>query len=225
MRRVLGVVFALLLTQEAPAGTPPLVDVHTVVPKAQIDMPYAGTNNVAETRLYPVARCLLRAEVAKMLALSQAYLDTHKPGTYLLLKDCYRPLSAQQKLFAAVLGTRRQHYVANPNRRHGSVHTYGAAVDVTLAELKHGELDMGTPFDFLGPLAEPRREAEYLRSQQLTREQVARRHLLRDAMVKGGGFLPISNEWWHFDAWRGARLRARYDVLDLPLDSPLVPAP
>lgn len=218
-------IISAYLAVAGDTAPPPLVDVHTVVPKAQLDMPYASTNNVAEMRLYPVARCLLRAEVAQMLALAQAYLDTHQPGTYLLLKDCYRPLSAQHKLFAKVLGTRRQYYVVNPNRRHGSVHTYGAAVDVTLADVAHGEWDMGTGFDFLGPLAEPRREAEYLRTRQLTPAQVANRQTLRDAMVKGGGFMPISNEWWHFDAWRGTRLRARYDVLDIPLDSPLVPTP
>ena len=75
---------------------------------------------------------------------------------------------------------------------------------------------MGTPFDHLGPLAEPRREEALLKAGKLTLAQVRRRRLLRAAMVEGG-FLPISREWWHFDAWRGTPLRRRYTTLDVPV--------
>ena len=43
------------------------------------------------------------------------------------------------------------------------------------------------------------------------------RQILRQAMV-GAGFLPIPNEWWHFDAARGRALRSKYQKLDISLD-------
>ena len=37
--------------------------------------------------------------------------------------------------------------------------------------------------------------------------------------MSAGGFKGIRNEWWHFDAWKGAALRARYGQLDVPLEA------
>jgi D-alanyl-D-alanine dipeptidase len=39
-------------------------------------------------------------------------------------------------------------YVADPAK--GSIHNRGGAVDITLVDANNRELDMGTPFDFLG---------------------------------------------------------------------------
>ena len=212
---------ALLLAAPGPATPPPawvLVDIREVVPTVAVDIPYARADNVAGAPLVDQARCLLRPEVAAMVGRAQRWLQRRRPDLTLLLKDCYRPLAAQRRLFAAVANTPRQAYVANPNRRHGSVHTYAAAVDVTLAKTNSGrECDLGTPFDHLGPKAEPRLEAELLAAGSLRPEHLRRRQLLRRAMVKGGGFRPIRREWWHFDALRGTALRRRWGVLDLPL--------
>ena len=133
-------------------------------------------------------------------------------------------MSIQRELYAAVAGTPRAGYVANPDGPTGSVHTYGAAVDVSLMDVHGQEVDMGTPFDHVGRLAQPRYEAAYLRAKKLTRRQVAHRHMLRRALV-AAGFRTIRNEWWHFDAVQGAALRRRYTRLDVPLaDVPHVPA-
>ncbi|RZK19356.1 MAG: hypothetical protein EOO56_14320, partial [Hymenobacter sp.] len=40
------------------------------------------------------------------------------------------------------------------------VHTFGAAVDVTLATEDGEELDLGTPFDDLSPKSQPRQRSD-----------------------------------------------------------------
>jgi D-alanyl-D-alanine dipeptidase len=90
-------------------------------------------------------------------------------------------------------------------------------VDLTLS--KDGkEVDMGTPYDHLGTLSEPRHEERFLAEGKLTAAHVQSRRILRDAMTKGGAFRMIRNEWWHFDAYQGEALRSRYAPLDIPLD-------
>ena len=182
-----------------------LVDIKTVDSSIKLDMVYATPHNFVHRRIYPQARCLLRPQVAEALHKAQLYLTRKRPGFFLLLKDCYRPIHSQRRLFKAVVGTAKQKYVANPDKGLGSVHSYGAAVDVTLVDATGRELDMGTPHDFLGPLAEPRREAYFLA-----------RGVLTPTQQSGGRFYSISNEWWHFDAARGRALRRLYKPLDLP---------
>ena len=151
----------LLLLALGAAAEVPLVDVTQQDPRLRLDLRYATPDNIAHTPLYALARCLLRDEVAARLHQAQEHLSKRKPGFVLLLKDCYRPVSAQRRLFDAVKGTGQQGYVADPNGPVGSVHTYGAAVDLTIADAGGHELDMGTPYDFLGALAQPRWRAAF----------------------------------------------------------------
>lgn len=209
---------ALLAQAGTSTGAGDLVDVTRLSSALSLDIRYATPDNFFGKKVYPVARCLLRRPVADMLVRAQERLSRAKPGHHLLLKDCYRPHSIQFVLWDAVKGTPRSAYVANPNAKGGSIHSYGAAVDVTIAAPGGRELDMGTPYDFLGREAEPRHEAELLASGRLTEAQVANRRVLRDAMVSGGGFRRIPNEWWHFDAATREEVRRRFSRLDVPLE-------
>jgi zinc D-Ala-D-Ala dipeptidase len=194
-----------------------LVDPTQLEPRFVLDITYATPNNFTGQTLYPVARCLLRPEVSDMLLRAQRWLDAHAQGHVLMLKDCYRPEHIQKRMWDVVKGTDKAAYVANPYKGTGSVHNYGAAVDLTLAKDGH-EIDMGTPYDHLGLLAEPRHEARFLVEGKLTRAQVDNRVLLRRAMTLGGGFLSLKNEWWHFDALQGEALRKKYEKLDVPIE-------
>ncbi|MEO1172442.1 MAG: M15 family metallopeptidase [Myxococcota bacterium] len=196
-----------------------LVDVSTLDSRWELDIRYATRDNFTGQVLYPVARCLLRREVASMLVKAQAYLDEHHPGYVFRLKDCYRPRSVQRKMWEMVKGTPSQSYVANPWSKTGSVHNYGCAVDLTLNGPDGNEVDMGTPYDSFLKLSQPRHEAQYLAEGKLSAEQVQHRKRLRSAMTEAG-FKIIRNEWWHFDAWQGPALRKRYQILDIPLTSP-----
>jgi D-alanyl-D-alanine dipeptidase len=94
------------------------------------------------------------------------------------------------------------------------VHNRGCAVDLSLARRDGGApLDMGTPFDFFGPLAEPQREVELWQRGELTGEQLANRLLLREVMLRAG-FRLLPNEWWHFDCTDAATASERYPVIE-----------
>lgn len=205
-------------TRTSTAGDE-LVDVAPLHPAFLLDIRYATADNFFGKKVYEESRCLLRRPVANKLRRAQEWIDRHHPGLRLMLKDCYRPHRVQFVLWNAVKGTSKARYVANPRTAVGSIHSYGAAVDLTLAGEEGRELDMGTAYDDLGPLAEPRLEAEHLRAGRLSAAQIERRVILRKAMIEGGKFVGISNEWWHFDDARGDVVRKRYSRLDVPFSS------
>lgn len=207
-----------LLLTIALAGAPELVDVSTLSDRVRLDIRYATEDNFFGKKVYPEGRCILRKEVAEMLLAAQAKLDARGEGEVLLLKDCYRPDHIQEVLWDAVKGTPKARYVANPHTRTGSIHAYAAAVDLTLADAGGTELDMGTPYDHLERLAEPRHEAEYLAKGALTKAQVAARRRLRTVM-KAAGFTIIPNEWWHFNAAPSKEIRRRWKRLDVPFSA------
>ncbi len=199
-----------------------LVDVEGLDERFHLDVRYATSDNFFGRAVYPQSRCLVLAEVGEQLERAQAYLNRRHPGLRLLFKDCYRPDHVQKVLWDAVKGTPKARYVANPATKTGSIHAYGAAVDVTLADEAGTELDLGTPYDHLGPLAEPRHEARFLASGELGAEAVERRRILRAAM-RAGGFVGLRNEWWHFNAAPASEIRARHRRLDVPFSA--VPRP
>jgi D-alanyl-D-alanine dipeptidase len=217
---VLALVLSLatLAAPPSPSADEALVVLGRIEPRWRFDLVYARADNFAGRVVYTHAVCALRQSVALRLRDAQRYLDRHHAGLVLLFKDCYRPDHAQRLLFAAVRGTPKARYVADPRGARGSMHSYGAAVDVTLADAEGRELDLGTPHDFLGALAEPRLEARFVADGKLTSAQVERRAILRAAM-RAGGMRSIPNEWWHFDAGRHDEIVARYTRLDVALDA------
>ncbi|MBI4386209.1 MAG: M15 family metallopeptidase [Elusimicrobia bacterium] len=188
------------------ASREPLVDIREISKDIVVDFPYATDRNFTHRTLYPVNRCLLRASVAKRLALVQS--DLAPQGLGLKLWDCYRPLSIQKKLWELVPNP---DYVADPKR--GSRHNRGAAVDVTLVDSGSRPLEMPTDFDDFSPKA----HRDY---PQLDTKVLDNRRRLEHAMRRRG-FSGLKTEWWHFDAvgWE------RYPLLDIPLNDALEAAP
>jgi D-alanyl-D-alanine dipeptidase len=105
----------------------------------------------------------------------------------------------------------RSKYVSNP--ANGSLHNFGAAVDVTIRDIHGFELDMGTPYDYFGELAYPREEERMLEEGKLTHIQLLNRQLLRDVMEKGG-FQGITTEWWHFNSCYRREAYERYRIIE-----------
>lgn len=204
------------MTLALSAAAADLVDVSKLHPLFLLDVRYATEDNFFGKKVYPVGRCLLRSAPAEKLVRAQQWLEKNHPGLRLVLKDCYRPASIQFVLWDAVKGTPKSRYVANPNSKTGSIHSYGAAVDLTIADAKGKELDMGTEYDHLGELAEPRLEKQFLKEGKLTRAQVDNRLILRKAM-RAAGWKTIPNEWWHFNDGSHAEVRERYEKLDVSL--------
>ena len=97
----------------------------------------------------------------------------------LRMKPYFYPDLEKQELFA-------KGYIAKQ-----SSHSRGSAVDITLLDMKTGkELDMGSPFDFFGPVSHPD-------CKDITEEQYRNRMLLQKVMVRNG-FNTLDCEWWHF---------------------------
>ncbi|QJR10465.1 D-alanyl-D-alanine dipeptidase [Usitatibacter rugosus] len=173
-----------------------------------IDLRYASANNLVGSDLYAPFDCSwLHREGAERLEQAVAHLANQRPDLKLVVLDAVRPQRVQQRLWDRLEGTDLRMYFADPAR--GSIHSFGMAVDITLADRSNTELDMGTPFDDLTELSHPQREAAWLASGALTRAQLDNRMLLRDVMSRAG-WQGISTEWWHFDGGDRERIRAEF---------------
>jgi len=189
-----------------------LVDVQSLRPDIKVELPYASNANFLQENVYgDIDRCYLQPEVALMLAEAQDHLVQEHPQLVLMVWDGVRPRSVQHRMWEIVEGTEMEAYVASPHG--GSMHNYGAAVDLTLFHKDTGELDMGTPFDFFGDLAQPRYELDFLKSGLLSEQQFQNRRILRSAMLKAG-FSGILSEWWHFNAFNRDTIRNRYQIIE-----------
>lgn len=148
-----------------------------------IDMRYATEDNFTGQKIYSQARCfLVRGTAEKLIAANREFAQM---GYRLKIWDAYRPPSAQRALWEAVPDP---NYVANPEK--GSIHTRGAAVDVTLVDAEGNELPMPTGFDDFS-------EKAAIDYDGCTEEQARNRELLAEVMVRHG-FDRIKTEWWHF---------------------------
>ncbi len=192
-----------------------LLDVQQLDSSIKVQLRYSSTNNFLKLDVYgDMEHAYLQPEVARMLVSAQQSLKELHPGYSLLVLDAARPLTLQRVFWDSIKvpHSERPKYVANPNNG-GSLHNYGAAVDVTLMDSTGTEVDMGCAFDYFGELAYPVSEWKFLASGELTKVQVARRALLRQVMSKAG-FFNIQTEWWHFNACTRDQARGKYQLLE-----------
>jgi D-alanyl-D-alanine dipeptidase len=153
----------------------------------------------------------LHRVAAEKLKKAFVLLQQKRPGWKLLILDALRPRSIQRILWAHVVGTEQEGYVANPDK--GSVHNYGLAVDLTCVDESGSWVDMGSGFDYFHPISQPRFEEEFLKKGELSQAQWQNRLLLRHAMSEAG-FLPLPHEWWHFDALSREEIRSGYKLIE-----------
>ena len=119
-----------------------MIDIKKAIPKLQLDLRYAGTNNFMGQVLYPFTSSTYLRKIA-VDKLSKAQAELEKKGYGLKVFDAYRPYSVTEKLWEPVQDDR---YAADPKK--GSGHNRGIAVDLTIIDLTDKEeLDMGTGFD------------------------------------------------------------------------------
>lgn len=201
--------FFLILSLQANAQVRPpkekyrreanLVELITLDPTIKLDIRYATEDNFVGRKVYPVARAFLQKPAAE--ALVKVHTDLHKRGVGLVIFDGYRPWSIT-KLFWEVTPEAKRKFVANPAK--GSKHNRGCAVDLSLFDLKTGELvDMPSGYDEFTERASPNYNGG-------TPEQTANRELLRKFM-EAAGFTVNPNEWWHFD-YKDWEKYAIYDI-------------
>lgn len=197
----------LLSVRSLSYPPPGFVYVKSVIPDIALALRYLGSDNFVGQPVdgYINNRLLLTGEAAQALKLVQ---DELKPfGLGLKVFDGYRPQRAvdhfvrwaedleDQKMKSVFYpDVDKAHLFSNGYIAARSSHTRGSAVDLTVISLKgrqHGpELDMGSSFDFFGPLSWPA-------DPQISAPQRANRLLLR-ALMQRHGFMPYPKEWWHF---------------------------
>jgi D-alanyl-D-alanine dipeptidase len=211
--------------QSLPGGFVYLRDIDPTIIQ---DIRYATSNNFVGRPLngYGAGECVVKREVGMRLKAVQQELA--RQNLSLKMFDCYRPARASLDMVAWSQNGRetaaerrynpkipktelfRLGYIASRSQ-----HSTGAALDLTLVDLKadnsakfdrskayadctapvearppEGSVDMGTGYDctdMKGHTAAP----------SITREQRAWRRRLVAAMARQG-FVNYSKEWWHF---------------------------
>ena len=204
MRGFIGIALLLLSASSAPAQERPaaFVDAAAVVPGLIVEMRYFGDNNFVGRRVdgYERPLCLLTRQAAG--ALADVARDLAARGLKLKVFDCYRPARAVGHFlrWAQAVNDQRTKQTFYPDMEKRQLfadgylstrsgHSRGSTVDLTLVG-SAGELDMGTPFDFLSPRSNPSNPT-------VSAEAHQNRMLLAAAMSKRG-FRPYAKEWWHF---------------------------
>ena len=158
-------------------------------------------------------RCYLQPDVAQKLISCEKELKSRFPFYNLIIFDAVRPRSIQSKMWdtIAVPYSEKSKYVSNP--KNGSLHNFGAAVDLSIVDQNGIELDMGTKYDYFGELAYPREEERMIKEGKLTHIQLLNRELLRTVMI-AGGFFGITTEWWHFNSCNRNEAYSRYKIIE-----------
>jgi zinc D-Ala-D-Ala dipeptidase len=211
--------------QALPGG---FVYLHDIDPTIVQDIRYAGANNFIGRPLagYGAAECVVKRDVG--LALKRVQAELRSQNLSLKMLDCYRPARAVHEM---VVWAQNGHETPAERRynpafakkdlfRLGYIaehsgHSTGAAVDLTLVDLKannsetfdpnkvyadctapaavrvpEGSVDMGTGYDCADLKA-------HTAARSITDVQRRWRNLLVAAMAKQG-FVNYSKEWWHF---------------------------
>jgi zinc D-Ala-D-Ala dipeptidase len=233
--RNLNLTALILLTAIAPFGSAAaqalsgdLVHLRDLDPSIIQDIRYAGSNNFMGRPMagYGAAECVVKRSVG--LALQNVQRELAPRRLSLKMLDCYRPARAVADMVAwsqngkETAAERRYNpafskqelfrlgYIANRSQ-----HSTGAAVDLTLVDLRadnsavfdpakayadctapvaarapEGSVDMGTGYDCSDVKG-------HTASAAITPAQRRWRNLLVAVMARQG-FVNYSKEWWHF---------------------------
>jgi D-alanyl-D-alanine dipeptidase len=191
-----------------------LVPVSTERENIIVELRYSTTNNFIGKDVYGnLEQAYLQPEASEKLISASKLLEFTYPDLKLLIWDAARPRRIQQVLWDSVdvSPEERPRYVANPKT--GSIHNYGAAIDITLADSTGKPLDLGTDYDDFTYLANIDKEDELVENGELTEQQVTDRRILRMVMVESG-FIPLKSEWWHFDAFSKEETKERFTIVE-----------
>lgn len=187
-----------------PKGFAPIA---TTIPNLQFELRYSTANNFTGRPLRGYANIAKVLSRPALNALAAAQKDFNAMGMGLKLYDGYRPQKAVDEFVAwskRLNDTLRkqQYYPKVPKSElftqgyiaAKSGHSRGSTVDVGLVYLegpkKGEEVDMGSPWDFFGPIS-------WATDTTITVAQQNNRKLLAKILMQHG-FKPYSKEWWHF---------------------------
>jgi len=202
--------FILVVSASAQTGPPKeenkreadLVELTKLDKTIKLDIRYATANNFVGRPVYPEARAFLQRPAAE--AVVRVHKQLKKNGLGIVIFDGYRPWTIT-KLFWDVVPEDKRKFVADPAK--GSKHNRGCAIDLSVYDLKTGELiPMPSGYDEFTERASP----DYKGG---TDQERANREMLR-RLMEAEGFTVNPNEWWHFDHkdWQS------YAIYDISFD-------
>lgn len=180
------------------------VDLLCVVSDVDLDLKYLGSDNFVGDPIegYEQGICWITRPAANALKRVQRELATF--GLGLRVFDAYRPQRSVDHFLRwsqdnTDVRNKAEYYpdLDKPELfekgylvQHSS-HSRGSTVDLTIVSLETDDaLDMGSCFDFFGPLS-------WIDCQAIPTQARANRMLLQTVMVQHG-FVPFHHEWWHF---------------------------
>jgi D-alanyl-D-alanine dipeptidase len=176
-----------------------LVELTKLDKTIKLDIRYATANNFVGRPVYPEARAFLQRPAAE--AVVRVHKQLKKKGLGIVIFDGYRPWTIT-KLFWDVVPEDKRKFVADPVK--GSKHNRGCAIDLSIYDLKTGELiPMPSGYDEFTERASP----DYKGG---TAQEHANREMLR-GLMEAEGFTVNPNEWWHFD-YKDWQSYAIYDI-------------
>jgi D-alanyl-D-alanine dipeptidase len=179
-----------------------------------VDLKYSTTDNFLGINMYgDFNKCYLQPDVAEKLKSAQHFLRSKFPYYNLIIYDAARPRSVQAKMWDTIdiPYRERSKYLSNP--KGGSLHNFGAAVDISIIDENGYLLDMGTKYDYFGELAYPREEDRMVKEGKLSRQQLLNREVLRSVM-EHAGFFGITTEWWHFNSCNRNEAYTKYPIIE-----------
>ncbi len=207
MQVVIFLIVPAALADERPALPEGFVYLDQAIPGLVMDLRYITEHNFVGEPIdgYRHGHAVLSAPAADALTKVQAAL--HPFGLELKVFDAYRPQRAVDHFvrWGRDLDAQetKAHYYPDVDKQNlfkegyiaaRSSHSRGSTVDLTLVSRDERgqvhELDMGSPFDFFGPVSSPH-------SPQVSAQQRANRMLLH-RLMRTHGFAPYAQEWWHF---------------------------
>ncbi len=174
------------------------------LPEARIDVRYATDHNFTGKVADGYLSDHISITVKAAEAVQKASAALKKKGYGLLIYDAYRPKRAVASFIEWGKNpednlTKAEFYPDIKKKdlfelgylARRSAHSRGSAIDLSLIDLKTGEpVDMGSPFDFLGPISNHG-------TKLISDTQTNNRNILKEAM-KAAGFKELRTEWWHY---------------------------
>jgi len=190
-----------------PEDLVPLEDFQSAHPLS-VDLVYAQAahrDNMFGCAIYRTdARMLCHRKFLPVI-LDAANLCHKRSGLFFGLKDCLRTVEAQEKMRQTDIVKANPRWLEEPNRLLSPPgkggHPRGMAIDIVLLDANGGEIDMGTPFDYLTP--DPSCNPAARSFTDLPPTVLENRRLLEDCMMQAAAaqglpLLPLPQEWWDF---------------------------
>lgn len=201
---ILVVLFTQCKKSDSDEGLPEgFVYVADIVPNLLIDVRYYSNDNFVGKRINGYIKPVTISTLEAAIALKKVQEELEEDNYRLKIFDGYRPQRGvdhfiewshnysdtltKAKFYPKIKKSDLfdLNYLA---KRSG--HSRGSTYDLSIIDADGNELDMGTTWDYFGPESWPT-------DTTISKLAQDNRNLLRGLMLKYG-FVPYTEEWWHF---------------------------